>query len=181
MKTQRKQQGVVLVIGLLMLLLITILGVSAMSTTSSNERTTGNNQFATVSFQAAESAIKSMFSRPAVEPTIMDTADALNDKIITQTNTFDVELDAITAATVNVQTTTLAEFCGADPAQKLTSLTSGTFDTGGFETLAFDVTSGSQVGGTGAQENHLRSGGLTSKALGVAFNGPGSSGGCTNP
>jgi len=180
MNTQRKQQGVVLVIGLLMLLLITILGVSAMSTTSSNERTTGNNQFATVSFQAAESAIKSMFSRPDVEPTITDTADLVNDKIITQTNSFDVELDSSSTATVNVQTTTLAEFCGADPMQRLTSLTSGTMDTGGFETLAFDVTGDSQVGGTGAQENHLRSGSLTSKALGVAFNGSGSSGACAN-
>ncbi|MGI9227463.1 MAG: PilX N-terminal domain-containing pilus assembly protein [Gammaproteobacteria bacterium] len=181
MNTRRKQQGVVLVIGLLMLLLITILGVSAMSTTSSNERTTGNNQFATVNFQAAESAIKSMFSRPAVEPTIMDTADLLNDKIITQNNTFDVRLDSVSAAAINVQTTTLAEFCGADPMQMLTSLSSGSFDMGGHETLAFDVTGDSQIGGVGAQENHLRSGGLTSKALGVAFNGTGSSGGCTDP
>ncbi|MGI9227619.1 MAG: PilX N-terminal domain-containing pilus assembly protein [Gammaproteobacteria bacterium] len=181
MNTQRKQKGVVLVIGLLMLLLITILGVSAMSTTSSNERTTGNNQFATVNFQAAESAIKSMFSRPAVEPTIMDTADSLNDKIITQTDTFDVRLDSASAAVINVATTTLAEFCGADPMQMLTSLSSGSFDMGGHETLAFDVTGDSQIGGVGAQENHLRSGGLTSKALGVAFNGTGSSGACTNP
>lgn len=181
MNTQCKQQGVVLVIGLLMLLLITIVGVSAMSTTSSNERTTGNNQFATVSFQGAESGIKSMFSRPGVEPTIMDTADLVNDKIITQINNFNVELDSTSTATISVQTTTLAEFCGADPMQMLTSLTSGTSDSGGFETLAFDVTGNSQVGGTGAQENHLRSGGLTNKALGIAFNGTGTSGACANP
>lgn len=181
MNLKRKQNGVVLVIGLLMLLLITILGVSAMSTTTSNERTTGNNQYATASFQAAESAIKTMFARPEVEPTIMDTTDLVDDKIITQTNTFDIQLDSASTAVINVATTSIAEFCGADPMQTLTSLSSGTMDMSGHETLAFDVTGDSQIGGVGAQENHLRSGSLTSKALGVAFNGSGSSGGCTNP
>jgi len=41
MKTlQHKQQGVVLVIGLLMLLVITMVGVTAMSGTTNNERMT---------------------------------------------------------------------------------------------------------------------------------------------
>ncbi len=181
MKLKNKQGGVVLVIGLLMLLLITILGVSAMSTTTSNERTTGNNQYATASFQAAESAIKSMFSRPEVEPTILDNADLLDDKIITQTNTFDIRLDSVSTAVISVATTSIAEFCGADPMQTLTSFSSGAMDMGGHETLAFDVTGDSQIGGVGAQDNHLRSGSLTSKALGVAFNGPGSSTTCTSP
>ncbi|QMU62264.1 MAG: hypothetical protein GKR92_11395 [Gammaproteobacteria bacterium] len=173
-----KQQGVVLVIGLLMLLLITIVGVSAMSSTISNERTAGNNQYSTVSFQAAESAIKSMFSRTAVEPTIMDADDGTNDNQITQARAFDVELNTYSAS-INVQTTTVARFCGGDPMSIGTSLVSGSGG-GGVEVLAFDVNGNSQVGGTGAQENHLRSGGLLNLALGMAFNGAGTAGDCAN-
>lgn len=180
MATRHYQQGVVLVIGLLMLLLITIIGVTAMSSTNSNERTAGNNQYATVSFQAAESAIKSMFSRPAVQPTIMDTADLLDDKIVTDTNNFDVELNK-SSASINVQTTALAKFCGGDPMVVNTSFTSGAQDSGGVEVLAFDVNGLSVVGGVGAQENHLRSGKLGSKPLGFSFNGTGTAGNCADP
>ena len=180
MATKYSQQGVVLVIGLLMLLLITIIGVTAMSSTNSNERTAGNNQYATVSFQAAESAIKSMFSRPAVEPTIMDNADGTVDQTVTDTNAFNVELNT-SAASINVQTTTLAKFCGGDPMVVNTSFTSGTQDPSGVEILAFDVNGLSVVGGVGAQENHLRSGKLGSKALGFSFNGTGTAGNCADP
>ena len=175
MNSFSKQQGVVLVIGLLMLLLITIVGVSAMSSTSSNERTTGNTQFSTVSFQAAESAIKRMFSRTEVEPTVMDA-----DNKITQANNFNVELNTSTAS-IAVNTTSEAKFCGGDPMAINTSLGSGTGSPTP-ETLAFDVRGDSQIGGTGARENHLRSGSLlVAKALGFTFNGTGTAGDCATP
>ena len=183
MQSHHKQQGVILVIGLLMLLLITIIGVSAMTSTSSNERTTGNNQFSTINFQAAESAVKSMFSRPDVEPSVMDTdttdGTAVNE--ISQINNYDVDLSSAAGATVSVQATSLARFCGGDPVQVNTSFSSGSQDSGGNESLVFDVAGQSQIGGTGSQENHLRSGKLTNKALGFAFNGAGTFGGCLAP
>lgn len=169
MSNQSKQQGVVLVVGLLMLLLITIIGVSALSKTGSNERTTGNNQFSTVNFQAAESAVKVMFSRAEVEPTILDKDDLVDDKIITQVNSFDVELNKNFVA-MNVATRSVARFCGGDPTATGTSFSSGTGSPVP-EVLAFDVIGESTIGGTGAQENHLRSGSLLSPTgLGIKFN-----------
>lgn len=164
-----------------MLLLITIIGVSAMSKTNSNERTTGNNQFSTVNFQAAESAIKVMFSRDQVEPTIMDDADLVDDKIITQLNTFNVELNNSSVA-MNVDTRSVAKFCGGDPMAVGTMLGSGVGSPTP-EVLAFDVIGESQIGGTGAQENHLRSGSLLSPTgLGFKFNeSVNTAGNCADP
>ena len=68
---QSKQTGVVLVIGLLMLLIITIVGVTAMSGTTNNERMTANHQFQTLSFQAAESAIHDVFNVPSVSTCLL--------------------------------------------------------------------------------------------------------------
>ena len=183
MQSKHKQQGVVLVIGLLMLLVITVVGLSAMSSTSSNERSTGNNQLSTLSFQASESAVKSMFSRPDVEPTIMDIdiSDGTLANQISQLNNYDVDLSSAAGATVSVQATSLASFCGGDPLQVDTSLASGSQDSGGNESLVFDVSGSSVIGGTGAQENHLRSGKLTNKALGFSFNGAGTMGSCIAP
>ena len=85
---KQKQKGVVLVVGLLMLLVITMVGVTAMSGTTTNERMTANHQFQTLSFQAAESAINDVFDVPSVEPAVM--APAWN--LVPPGNNYDVEL-----------------------------------------------------------------------------------------
>lgn len=51
------QSGAVLILSLIILLVLTVLGVSAMSTSSLEERMTGNMHDQDVSFQAADSAL----------------------------------------------------------------------------------------------------------------------------
>lgn len=52
------QHGVVLIVGLLLLLVLTMLGVTAMRSALLEERMTGNVQDNTVAFQAAEAALR---------------------------------------------------------------------------------------------------------------------------
>ncbi len=53
-----KQQGIVLVVALLILVVMTVLGVSMLSTSTLEERMAGNIQAKNVTFQAAESCIR---------------------------------------------------------------------------------------------------------------------------
>ncbi|HEC59907.1 MAG TPA: hypothetical protein ENI24_10115, partial [Methylophaga sp.] len=53
-----KQQGVVLVISLIMLLIMTILAISSMSTTILEEKMSGNFKDRNMAFQAAEAGLR---------------------------------------------------------------------------------------------------------------------------
>jgi type IV pilus assembly protein PilX len=55
---KKQQSGIVLVIGLIMLLLMTLLGVTAMQVTGLEEKMAGNTRNHNVAFQAAESALR---------------------------------------------------------------------------------------------------------------------------
>ena len=56
--SQRNQQGVALVMALAFLLILTIIGVTAMTTSSLQEKMAGNAQDRNMAFQAAESALR---------------------------------------------------------------------------------------------------------------------------
>lgn len=58
----RQQQGVALVMALVILLIMTLLGITAMGTSSLEEKMAGNIQEATRVFEAAESGLNSAFS-----------------------------------------------------------------------------------------------------------------------
>jgi type IV pilus assembly protein PilX len=58
-KTIKSQQGAVLIIGLIMLLLLTIIGMSSIRGTDLQERMAGNARDHNVAFQAAEAAVRS--------------------------------------------------------------------------------------------------------------------------
>ncbi|MCP4048669.1 MAG: pilus assembly protein PilX [Gammaproteobacteria bacterium] len=55
---QKHQSGVALIIGLIVLLLLTIIMISALKVTALEERMAGNSQNHNVAFQAAESALR---------------------------------------------------------------------------------------------------------------------------
>lgn len=56
--THHKQQGVVLVVSLIMLVLLTLIGVTSMRVTSLEEKMAGNAKSANLAFQVAESALR---------------------------------------------------------------------------------------------------------------------------
>jgi len=55
---QKHQSGVALIVGLIVLLLLTIIMISALKVTALEERMAGNSQSHNVAFQAAESALR---------------------------------------------------------------------------------------------------------------------------
>jgi type IV pilus assembly protein PilX len=57
-RSGKRQQGVVLVISLLMLLVLTLIGLAATRSTTFEERMTANQNDAAVAFQAAEAALR---------------------------------------------------------------------------------------------------------------------------
>ncbi|NEX23280.1 hypothetical protein G3480_23785 [Thiorhodococcus mannitoliphagus] len=56
--SRRRQEGVVLVIGLIILLVMTIIGMTAIQTTSLDEHMAGNVRARNVAFQGAEAALR---------------------------------------------------------------------------------------------------------------------------
>lgn len=58
MKMHNKQQGIVLVVSLIMLLMMTLLGLSAMKTSLMEEKMAGNSRDQTLAFHAAETALR---------------------------------------------------------------------------------------------------------------------------
>jgi type IV pilus assembly protein PilX len=54
----KKQQGIVLIISMIMLLMMTLLGVTAMKTSLMEEKMAGNTRDATLAFHAAETALR---------------------------------------------------------------------------------------------------------------------------
>lgn len=57
-KKMSRQYGAVLVVSLIMLLLLTLIGVTGMQTTSMEEKMAGNTRDRSIAFQAAESALR---------------------------------------------------------------------------------------------------------------------------
>jgi len=57
MRGYQKQQGIVLVVGLVMLISLTLIGVTAMKSTTIDERIAANTQFKATAFQVAESIL----------------------------------------------------------------------------------------------------------------------------
>lgn len=57
-RVPKKQQGMALVMGLMLLLVITLLGIATLRGTSMQERMSANNQQQAITFQGAEAAIR---------------------------------------------------------------------------------------------------------------------------
>lgn len=158
---KHKQQGVVLVIGLLMLLVITMVGVTAMSGTTSNERMTANHQFQTLSFQAAESAIHDNFNIPSVVPSVM----LYPVREVPAANNYNVDIAGgnVVAVIANAN----IQFCGEE-------LPMGSGFCNGMAgpcdiDQVFDVRGSGQVAALGTQEQHLRRGARPMMSAGMPF------------
>lgn len=74
-KNRQSQQGVTLVVAMIMLMLITIIGFSAMQTTTMQTRMSGNLRDKTTSFQAAEAALREQEAWLAQSVTLPDLPD----------------------------------------------------------------------------------------------------------
>jgi hypothetical protein len=65
----KRERGVALIIGLLLLLVLTIMGIAAMRSTGLQERMSANNQQQMITFQGAEAGIRQVMESANVAPT----------------------------------------------------------------------------------------------------------------
>ncbi len=159
MSMQTKQQGFVLVIRLLMLVVITIVGVTAMSSTVMNERMTANSQFQTISFQAAESAINDTYNLGGVTPSVPAYPNG-----VVNNNNYDVVLEK-NGSTIGVVASSNVQSCGENVASE-TEYPNG-IKPGQMEFI-FDVHGTGQVG-LGTQDLHQQRGGYLLNSASTDF------------
>ena len=67
--TQKQQHGVVLVVSLMILLVLTLLGISSLDGSIMEEKMASNAQTASITFQTADSAIRETFYVESRDPT----------------------------------------------------------------------------------------------------------------
>ncbi len=165
MNTQKKQQGIVLVIGLLMLLLMTIVGISAITSTMNTENSTGNNQFSTISFQAAESAIAVENTVPRLNSSAA--AAATNYMTVPQTSNYDVDVSG-TGAMIPVTGQGQVSYCGEDPSKIIGGTLNQNPNVPKYH--AHDISGTGQINNVGARQQHLQRSSKPGPNLGIAFN-----------
>jgi len=92
----QRQRGIALVVALIFLLMLTILGVSAMNTSALEGRMAGNTQENNRAFQGAESALEKVWKDGAIFKSFTQVGETITDPSSPHT---------YTGATVNVDVT----------------------------------------------------------------------------
>ncbi|WP_299880918.1 PilX N-terminal domain-containing pilus assembly protein [uncultured Cocleimonas sp.] len=104
MTIQKKQKGVVLVISLIMLLVITLIGVSAVKMSTLDTQVAGNSIYSALVFQGAESALGKVLSDKDLSN--VDTAASARNLVIDVPADYFNPAEAVSAgATLNSKAT----------------------------------------------------------------------------
>ncbi len=103
----KKQQGVVLVVGLIMLLLMTIIGVTGMQTTTLQEKMTGNFRDRNLAFQSSEAGLRDaeQYLRNTVLMPDFDGTNGLYQPGLTGEDIWDTMDWSVTSASVQYSVT----------------------------------------------------------------------------
>lgn len=162
MYSNKSQQGIVLVVSLLILLVLSIIGISAISNTGMEERMSNNFQQSMMAFQASESAINEVILRGDKEDA--DYSDARNADGISAD-----PLIAASEAGLNATTTTITY--DADPNNNMVASVTSTAtvsfrgqgdacfnDTSaeGWVCSKFEITTDTSIGGSITGSQHIQ-------------------------
>ena len=144
-----RQQGVVLIIALVFLLLISILGISAMKLTNNNTKIAGNSMYGMLVYQGAESTLAHSVSLGAEK--------FLIDAILSDDTVFNVPSEVLNSSGQTVNGTslsmkssaTITPIPGVLPCPVSNSATSSVF-----KCRAVEITAQTRLPGTGALATH---------------------------
>lgn len=161
----RREQGVALVISLVLLVAMTVLGISMMSSTRLNEKRTSNAQQKSIAFEVAESAIASVWDREYLSTAVTwDPSNGGNDPVAIDAPEEDTRIsggfDLMTDGRgVNIDGTLTVQYCGetAPVGSDLNADESGTQ----FVYMLVDVNSVAQVANTRTRADHVQRGATT--------------------
>ena len=171
----QNQQGVALVISLVLLVAMTILGVATLSGTRLNEKITSNAQQKAIAFEVAESAIASVWNKEYLSKAITSNASDVGDDPapiqspdadIGFNSNYDQHKDG--KKVVDVDGTLTVQYCGevAPVGSDLNADQSATQ----FVFMLIDVNSVAEVANTATRADHIQRGAATSAKTGRTGN-----------
>lgn len=145
----QKQQGIALVMALIMLLLITVIGVASVRISSLDTQISGNSMFSLMVFQGAESALVKVASND----------DITNIRLAAFRNTVPVQVSPAylnsPIETVNGGALLVSSAEIIYESSKTGSLVNSTPNSSKFEYQIFRTTAESKLNATGAQAEHI--------------------------
>ena len=171
----QSQQGVALVISLVLLVAMTILGVATLSGTRLNEKITSNAQQKAIAFEVAESAIASVWNKEYLSKAITSNAsDVGDDPAPIQSPDADIGFNSNYdqlkdgKKVVDVDGTLTVQYCGevTPVGSDLNADQSATQ----FVFMLIDVNSVAEVANTATRADHIQRGAATSAKTGRTGN-----------
>lgn len=155
-----RQQGIVLIVSLLILLVLSIIGISAISNTSLEERMSNNFQQSMVAFQASESAIQKIVvagdpggtganSNPFYDVDADPLATAISAGIGATTTTVTHDMDPLNKLKTPLSTTATISYQGVG------QLCPG-HDPSSVQCFNLEIRTDTTIGGTGTGPRHVQ-------------------------
>lgn len=178
--SQTKQEGSALAISLMLLATMTLLGMSVMSGSSLNERVVSNNQQKTISYQAAESAIRSVWDVDEFVGVIeripssqFNNPEPLGPRSpkVELANVFDQKSQQSGALSVDVSADVTLQYCGETTVLSQSSMNSDESAVRYVGAL-FDINGKSEIAGSKAKSDHVQRGYILVPATGRLGNCP---------
>ncbi|MFK7861737.1 MAG: PilX N-terminal domain-containing pilus assembly protein [Granulosicoccus sp.] len=155
------QQGIALVTSLILLAAMTILGVATLSGTRLNEQIASNTQQKSIAFEAAESAIESVFNYNDLYAAITSDTQttAANPPVVTLADTksklgqgYDM-LDN-EGKGIDIEGALTVQFCGE--MQPIGTSLNAALDSGQMTAVLVDINSVVSIANSGARADHIR-------------------------
>ena len=159
------QKGSVLTIALFILLVLTIIGATALNDTVMEERMSSNFQNGNIAFQATESGVNTAFIEISQNrDKIVEAADAVSDtpkelKDDASWPEIDQDLDVVIGGTAKTQTTSKTQIVYVEPVKTAISAAGASLEVGDGDTFAADIVelvATGQVNGTNISRTHIQ-------------------------
>ena len=145
--SMQKQQGIALVMALIMLLLITVIGVASVRSSSIDTQVSGNSIYSLMVFQGAESALGKVASNDDIS-NIRDAAESALNAAVTVPSDY-LPIETVTGGAKLISTAEV-KFEGLVPFSLFSSTPSSTT----FDFQVFRTTAETRLNSTSARAKH---------------------------
>ena len=168
-KTRQKQEGVALVVSLVLLVAVTILGITTLSGTRLNHKITSNAQNKAIAFEVAESGLAAVWRQDYLLASIKDTSNALNNPVPLVRPDADTGMNTefdITGGhgSTDIEGVLTVQYCGEG--QPVGSSLNADKSNPGTVYLLVDVNSVATINNTATQADHVQRAGISSPSTG---------------
>ncbi len=172
-----RQQGMALLVSLVLLVISSLLAVATLSGTRLSERVAGNEQQKSIAFEAAESAVEQGYQigvvQMALPPSIVDRATSrpveiadINTRLSTDYDQFKTAPNGREVQFVDIEGSLTVQYCGEFVLPEGTDLSVNLDDSSRKTGLMFDINSVVAIDGDAASSDHMVRGYFAGPATG---------------